>query len=106
LVGRTRERDWIARAVGAATANASRDLLWITGEAGIGKTRLLEEAADQIRAADGIVLAGRAYEAEMVRPYGAWIDAMRSTALPFADERMRNDLAALLPELGGTAAGG
>ena len=105
IVGRRHERERIAQAIGAAQSNASRDVLWITGEAGIGKTRLLEDIGDQVRAAAGIVLAGRAYEAEMVRPYGAWIDALRSTALGLAltDASIRNDLALLLPELGGDA---
>src|SRR5205823_1786804 len=69
-------------------------------------TRLLEEAADQIRLARGTVLAGRAYEAEMVRPYGAWIDALRSTALGITEPALREDMAVLLPELGGRAAPG
>src|SRR5207245_1171271 len=73
LVGRGPERGQIARAVAAAQADQSREVLWISGEPGIGKTRLLEEVADQVRGVNGIVLAGRAYEAEMVRPYGAWI---------------------------------
>jgi predicted ATPase/DNA-binding SARP family transcriptional activator len=105
MVGRRHERERIAQAIAAAQSNASRDVLWITGEAGIGKTRLLEDLADQVRAADGIVLAGRAYEAEMVRPYGAWIDALRSTPLVLAptDPAIRSDLALLLPELGGDA---
>jgi predicted ATPase/DNA-binding SARP family transcriptional activator len=108
MVGRRHERERIAQVVGAAQSNGSRDVLWITGEAGIGKTRLLEDVADQVRAADGIVLTGRAYEAEMVRPYGAWIDALRSTALVLAptDPSIRSDLALLLPELGGDSTRG
>src|SRR5204862_5567063 len=64
LVGRAVEHARIAMAVSAAVAGNSSDVLWITGEPGIGKTRLLEEAAALVREANGIVLAGRAYEAE------------------------------------------
>jgi predicted ATPase/DNA-binding SARP family transcriptional activator len=106
LVGREPERDRIARAVGAASAGRSREILWITGEPGIGKSRLLEEVADQVRGLGGTVLAGRAYEAEMVRPYGAWIDALRSTALSVTDPVLRRDLALLLPELDASPAAG
>jgi DNA-binding SARP family transcriptional activator/tetratricopeptide (TPR) repeat protein len=106
LVGRALERDQIAAAVAAAVAGQSRDVMWITGEPGIGKTRLLEEAADQMRAAHGTVLAGRAYEAEMVRPFGPWIDALRSVSLALTDESPRADLAPLLPELGANVPGG
>ena len=99
LVGREAERSRIAGAIGAAKANASREVLWISGEPGIGKTRLLEEAGAQMRAVGGLVLAGRGYEAEMVRPYGPWIDALRSTAFTIADAAVRRDLAPLVPEL-------
>src|SRR5438128_4384571 len=67
LVGRRGERDRIAHALAAAQHGKSREVLWICGEPGIGKTRLLEEVADQARTLGGPVLAGRAYEAEMVR---------------------------------------
>ena len=69
LFGRGVERDQIRERVAAAAAGRSRDVLWITGEPGIGKTRLLEEVASQVRAAKGIVLAGRAYEAEIGRAH-------------------------------------
>ena len=57
-----------------------------------------------MRAVNGTVLSGRAYEAEMVRPYGPWIDALRSAALRLTEERA--DLAPLLPELGADGSGG
>jgi len=106
LVGRAAERHQIAAAVATAGAGRGRDVVWITGEPGIGKTRLLEEVADQVRAANGTVLAGRAYEAEMVRPFGPWIDALRSVALTLPEESPRADLAPLLPELGANVPGG
>lgn len=106
LVGRVAEREEIAAAVTAAAAGESRDVLWITGEPGIGKTRLLEEVARQVRAANGSVLSGRAYEAEMVRPYGPWIDALRSGTLSLTGESQQTDLAPLLPELGADGPGG
>src|SRR5262249_1589495 len=37
---------------------------------------------------------------EMVRPYGAWIDALRSAAPATIEPALRADLAPLLPELG------
>ncbi len=107
IVGRSAELDEIARAVSAARAGEATDALLFVGDPGIGKSRLLEELTSQVRAAGGRVLSGRAFEAEMVRPYGAWIDALRSGAIPDIDEGARADLAPLLPELGdaNTAAG-
>jgi len=104
LIGRAAERETIAAALRDATGGALRTVLLISGEPGIGKTRLLEEAADQARALGGAALAGRAFEAEMVRPYGPWIDALRAVVQAGADAidpSVRADLAPLLPELGG-----
>jgi DNA-binding SARP family transcriptional activator/tetratricopeptide (TPR) repeat protein len=106
LVGRAVEHARIALAVDAAVAGNSRDVLWITGEPGIGKTRLLEEAAALVREANGIVLAGRAYEAEMVRPYGPWIDALRQAAPSVGAHAPGADVTLLLPELGADASPG
>ena len=49
----------------------------IVGEPGLGKTRLLAHLAGLVENAGGRVLTGRAFEAEMVRPYGPWVDALR-----------------------------
>lgn len=100
LVGRDGERALIARhlAGGAAT------VLLFRGDAGIGKSRLLEELGAQTRASGGRLLQGRAFEAEMVRPYGAWIDALRQAPLADVPVPLRAELAGLLPELADTAA--
>jgi DNA-binding SARP family transcriptional activator len=100
LVGRAAESAAVAAAVAQACAGASSRVLLFMGEPGIGKTRLLEEVADQVAARGGSALTGRAFEAEMVRPYGAWIEALRSTALGSIDPTLRAELGALLPELG------
>ena len=66
-------------------------LLLALGEPGVGKSRLLAELASLVRTDGGRVLQGRAFEAEMVRPYGAWIDALRAlepqldTPTPFVE---------------------
>lgn len=99
LVGRATELKQIAMMVAAASSGQGGDILWMTGEPGIGKTRLLEEVAANVHAAHGTVLMGRAYEAEMVRPYAAWIDALRSSALDVSDSALRSALTPLLPEL-------
>jgi hypothetical protein len=54
-----------------------------------------------VRARSGVVLSGRAFEAEMVRPYGAWSDAVRSAPPGSVGSHVAADLAPLLPELGG-----
>ena len=100
LVGRAAEQAVIAEALREASRGQQGCVLLLLGEPGIGKTRLLGEAAEHATAAGGVALFGRAFEAEMVRPYGAWIDALRSAPLGAIEGSLRADLAPLLPELG------
>jgi DNA-binding SARP family transcriptional activator len=103
LVGRDGERTTIEEVLRETAAARCRGVLLFAGEPGIGKTRLLEELADQTKALGGTALSGRAFEAEMVRPYGAWIDVLRSAPRSALDASLRADLAPLLPELGAAA---
>lgn len=77
FVGRQRERQALDALVAARHANV---LTLLEGESGIGKTRLLDYLADAARHAGLRVLRGRCYEAEMIRPYGLWSDALRAMA--------------------------
>ena len=56
----------------------------LLGEPGIGKSRLLEEIRARNR---GTAIYGRAFAAEMVRPYGIWIDALGD--IPVESDRTR-----------------
>ena len=79
LVGRREELAKIASASG---------IVVVIGEPGIGKSRLLEE----VRAREpGTAVTARAFAAEMVRPYGVWIDALRAAGrdLPQESDRTR-----------------
>ncbi|MCW5636474.1 MAG: AAA family ATPase [Rubrivivax sp.] len=74
LLGRAAERTAITELLqGCARAR----LLLFAGEPGIGKTRLLDHLAEQAAAAGRRVVRGRCFEAELVRPYGLWLDALR-----------------------------
>ncbi|GAB4371002.1 MAG: AAA family ATPase [Elainellaceae cyanobacterium] len=106
LVGRDREwktiQDWInpiLRQDQSFTTQQTANVLLLMGEPGIGKTRLLEELRNILQAAKPVqVLWGRGFAPEMVRPYGIWIDALRSIALPI--NTLPSELGFLLPELG------
>ncbi len=99
LIGRETEwtviQDWQQ-----ACQNAiGTKLLLLLGEPGIGKTRLLAELAHQVWSKSGYVLWGQGFEAEILRPYGIWIDAFRSIQ---ADEFL-SELTALLLDAQPTA---
>lgn len=105
LVGRDRERQqirqWIDplldRSMGARDRGA--EVLLLVGELGIGKTCLLEDLCAQQRQI--AVVWGRGFAAEQMRPYGMWIDALRSHPLP-PGVSIPQDLGFLLPELTAT----
>jgi DNA-binding SARP family transcriptional activator len=96
LFGRTNERQSILAALDALFAGAEQRGLLLLGEPGIGKSRLLEFVATTASERGAHVLAAKCFEAEAVRPYGCWLDAL-------GDERVlstaRRDLAPMLPLL-------
>lgn len=93
LIGRKHEWTLIQAWATIETHDIPAPMLLLTGEPGIGKTRLLEELRETVP----IALWGRGFAAEMIRPYGIWIDALRSVVLPAA---VPPELGCLLPELG------
>ncbi len=78
LIGRVTEWEVIQQWRSHCLEQQRSNLLLLLGEAGIGKTRLLEELAQTIHQDSGYVLWGRGFEAEMLRPYGIWIDSFQS----------------------------
>ncbi len=77
LVGRAPQLDALERALAHARAGRGR-LVLLSGEAGIGKTRLAEELAARARARDWAVAWGRAYETEGAPPFWPWVQVVRS----------------------------
>ncbi len=79
--------------------HSSASILLLLGEPGIGKTRLLTELHAKVFAANGLQMWGCGFAAEMMRPYGIWIDALRSSTIA-ATANLPTELGFLLPELG------
>jgi DNA-binding CsgD family transcriptional regulator len=108
LVGREPELSLLIRSL----ENAGRGvgtLVWISGEAGVGKTRLAQEIGAEAAARGATVLWSRCIEADGAPPYWPWAEILRA----FVRERSRADfdamvgsavgrLAILVPELGPT----
>ena len=112
LVSRSRELRGLGACLDTARAGTPQ-LVLITGEAGIGKSRLLSVLSDQARAAGDQVLVGHgvgvgstsapfAPIAEMVRQLARDVDNTRLSELL---GRSRRELSWLVPSLGGPPPG-
>jgi tetratricopeptide (TPR) repeat protein len=77
FVGRERERQELIQTLQDAIAGRGR-LLLISGEAGVGKTRLCDEVAAVARAGGVRVAWGPCWEAGGARPYWPWVQIIRS----------------------------
>lgn len=109
LVGRVAEMRTLHAALGAVREGATAAIS-VTGEPGIGKTRLLREAALQAEALGLQVLDGRGTELEREIPYAVVIDALdqplgelRRTELRFLGAEELAELGRLLPSLSALA---
>jgi len=74
FVGRERERARLLACWEVARAGQPQHLL-LTGEAGIGKTRLVEELMARARADGGLLLYGRGWDIGRVPAYWPWTQA-------------------------------
>src|SRR5882757_8403516 len=75
IVGRVAERQQLTRALADVRAGGCRMVL-VSGDPGIGKTRMLAELADMSAEAGALVLTGRAAEFERDLPFGLFLDAL------------------------------
>lgn len=103
LVGRDDEWQWIT-AAWHAVQHGQPTVVLVTGEPGIGKTRLVDELRAWCTQAGATIAEARSYATEGDLAYGvvtAWLRSpdVHSAARRLPDEQ-RADLARLLPELG------
>jgi type II secretory pathway predicted ATPase ExeA len=84
FVGRGREIEELRDALERAAAGYG-GVVVVTGEAGIGKTRLLQEAADRAADEGWTVLAGRCWEEGGAPAYWPWIQVVRAAGADFAE---------------------
>jgi DNA-binding SARP family transcriptional activator len=102
FVGRDLELNQLNKAWHAAR-EAGAHLLLVTGEPGIGKSRLALELGRRVRADGHLVASARAYEAAGRLPWGPIVDLLRSDAIrshiDTLDTVWRAELGRLLPEL-------
>jgi DNA-binding SARP family transcriptional activator len=116
LIGRAGEVRWLTGCLERAWRGLARQpedgpgpphVLVLRGEAGVGKTRLIDELIARGTRLGGRVLTGRFLEAEQVLPLRAWVDAFRTGAVSTDATVLRDfspvwraELGRLFPELG------
>jgi hypothetical protein len=94
FVGRERERAKLLACWEIARAGQPQHLL-LTGEAGIGKTRLVQELIARARADGGLLLCGRGWDVGRVPAYWPWTQAFGA----LVDELGADQLAARLTDV-------
>ena len=108
LVGRAREWARLTDLWRAAESGAAR-LVLVTGEPGVGKTRLVEEFRSWSAHRGAVTASARSYAAEGALAYGPVVSWLRIEALarPLArlDPELLGELSRLLPELRSNVAG-
>ncbi len=71
----------------------------VTGEAGIGKTRLVQEFGQRARNHGSLFAAGHSYEEEEHVPYASWADALRIVVQQVSAEKLVKKLGPLVAEV-------
>ena len=98
LVGRRREYAELAGAL-EALGRRTTSFVAVSGEPGIGKTRLLEELAALGEARGHLVLCGRGAELERDTPFGVWVDALDDHVAWLGLDRLKRMLGPQFGEL-------
>lgn len=106
FVGRDLEWNQLVEAWNTARQRGAH-LVLVTGEPGIGKSRLALELGRRVRSEGHVVASARGYEVAGRPPWGPVVDLLRSDALrshiDTLDTVWRDELARLLPELRDTS---
>jgi predicted ATPase len=98
FVGRSDERSAVERLVDRAISGTG-GLLLIAGEAGLGKTRLVEESLAEVGASRVFVARGQCYDMEGAPPYSPFVEAIESALAVTPHEVFRRAMGDAGPEI-------
>lgn len=104
LVGRSAEITQLIDTFDATVASGRRHVVLMTGEPGVGKSRMVREIIEMSGRYDASVIEAHTYDGESGRPYGPWIDALTGIRETVTDASLVDDLAPLLPSSTNSAA--
>ncbi|WP_307662213.1 AAA family ATPase [Streptomyces sp. V1I1] len=112
LIGRDHPAGVLRAEIDRAT-DSHGGLVLVTGEAGIGKTSLVTDAADEARRRGALVLGGSCWDSESAPGYWPWVQVVRGLRRGVGDEEWADAekaaggrLAVLLGEAPGEGDGG
>lgn len=83
MVGRVAELEHI-RGANSRMLDDGRHVVLVTGESGIGKSRLIQEFVTSDGATGTRICFGRCYETEQTLPFRPWIEALRGDGSPLS----------------------
>ncbi|MEV5893670.1 BTAD domain-containing putative transcriptional regulator [Nonomuraea fuscirosea] len=99
FVGREAQLSALVTAATEAAADGARIAL-VTGEAGLGKSTLLERLGRRLERDGWLVAVGRCPEVDSAPPAWAWTEVLRTIAATTSPGGFANDLAPLLTDTG------
>jgi predicted ATPase len=110
MVGRQAELARVGSALDALSSGDGARLMEVSGEAGIGKTRLLDEVCDRARRRAFLVFRGRAAEFERGVPFAPVVEALDdhlaslgAAHVALRHDALRSELGAVFPSLRGAS---
>ncbi len=105
LIGRTTELAMVRRAIDELSGRGGSTIV-ITGDAGIGKSRLVAEAREYAAAGGALVLEGACFPHDRGYPHAPLVELLRTRFATLTPETIRactgafaHEVAAVLPEL-------
>ena len=100
LVGRGAQKQRLERFIEQTNGlDIPKPIVLISGEAGIGKSRLVEESKAFAENQGFTILSGRCFEPDRVLPYAPLVDILRNYCASQSDEVIQHRLGSVSSEL-------
>ena len=98
LIGRTRQFDSIVQHLEDFQAHKGMVIL-ISGEAGIGKSRLVNETKTYSIGKEFVILQGNCFEPDRALPYAPFLDLLRTFILTLSPDQINQEFGSVATEM-------